>query len=141
MKHPIIGFTTLLTATLIMTSVVYADEQADKQASADFRAWQQAEKQAITEAERAEKQAITEAERAINAAVEPKDVNQVFADYARQQPSQANRQNLTAAEQQSLQEMKARNHERMLRNVERQQNMFNCMNGLGSNCGYGPITP
>lgn len=57
MKQPIIGFTTLLTATLTMTSVVYADEQADKQA-------------------------IMKAYGAYDAAVERKDVNQVYADHA-----------------------------------------------------------
>lgn len=57
MKQPIIGFTTLLTATLAMTSVVCADEQADKQA-------------------------IMKVYRASNEAVQRKDVNQVYADYA-----------------------------------------------------------
>jgi ketosteroid isomerase-like protein len=57
MKQPIIAFTTLLTATLTMTGVVSADEQADKQA-------------------------IMKAYGAYDAAVERKDVNQVYADHA-----------------------------------------------------------
>lgn len=57
MRQPAIAFTTLLATTLMMTNVVYADEQADKQA-------------------------IMEAYRAINAAIERKDVNQLFADHA-----------------------------------------------------------
>lgn len=57
MRQPAIAFTTLLATTLAMTNVVYADEQADKQA-------------------------IMEAYRALNAAIERKDVNQLFADHA-----------------------------------------------------------
>lgn len=57
MRQPAIAFTALLATTLAMTNVVYADEQADKQA-------------------------IMEAYRAYDAAIERKDVNQVFADYA-----------------------------------------------------------
>ncbi|NMG21039.1 nuclear transport factor 2 family protein [Brasilonema bromeliae] len=57
MRLPAITFTTLLATTFAMTSVVYADEQADKQA-------------------------IMKAYAAYNAAIERKDVNQIFADYA-----------------------------------------------------------
>ncbi|MHC0062795.1 nuclear transport factor 2 family protein [Nostoc sp. UIC 10890] len=57
MKYPIVAFTTLLTVTLATSSVVYADEQGDKQA-------------------------IIEAYRALKTAVERKDVNQVYAYYA-----------------------------------------------------------
>lgn len=57
MRQPAIAFTTLLATTLAMTNVVYADEQADKQA-------------------------IMKASRAFDAAIERKDVNQAFADRA-----------------------------------------------------------
>ncbi len=218
MKQPIIGFTTLLTATLAMTSVVYASEQADKQA-------------------------IMKAYGAMNAAVGRKDVNQMYADYAPeftlieqngklinleqsrqmsqqflqntrqinvhdeikqiqingqtatvmgtgytsaigsnpknpqvlvpfssvsqyqdiwkrtpsgwklisthvlqsniggQQASQVNRNNLSPAQRQSLEEMEIRRLERSMEGMRDLQNMRNCMNGLGYNCGRSIFDP
>jgi ketosteroid isomerase-like protein len=219
MRQPAIAFTTLLTATLAMTSVVYADEKADKQG-------------------------IMEAYRAYDAAIERKDVNQVYADYAPeytligqdgklrnleqsrqdtqqyfrtvrqinvhneikqiqingqtatvigtgytsaiisnpknpqvsvpfsrvsqyqdiwkrtpggwklisthvlqqnaaggQQPSQVNRQNLTPAQRQSLDQMEIRRFEQMQESMREMQNMRNCMSGLGYNCGRSIFDP
>jgi ketosteroid isomerase-like protein len=219
MKQPIVAFSTLLTATLAMTNVVYADEQADKQA-------------------------IIKAYRTMNAAIERKDINQVYADCAPeytsieqngkltnleqsrqmtqqnfktirqinvhdeiqqiqingqtatvigigytsaiisnpknpqvpipfssvsqyqdiwkrtpggwkvisthvlqrnvargQQPSQVNRENLTPEQRQLLHQQEMMIQNQMLRNMEMQTNMFNCMNGVGYNCGNSIITP
>ncbi|NMG06589.1 nuclear transport factor 2 family protein [Brasilonema sp. UFV-L1] len=56
MKQPVLAIT-LLAATVFITNVAYADEQTDKQA-------------------------IIEAYRKYDAAIERKDINQTFADYA-----------------------------------------------------------
>jgi len=219
MKQPIVAFSALLTATLAMTNVVYADEQADKQA-------------------------IIKAYRTMNAAVERKDINQAYANHAPeytligqngklmnleqsrqmtqqnfktirqinvhheiqqiqingqtatvigigytsaiisnpknpqvsvpyssvsqyqdiwkrtpggwkaisthvlqenvargQQPSQVTRQNLTPQQQQLLDQQQMMLWNQRLTNMQMQTNMFNCMNGVGYNCGNSIITP
>ncbi|RCJ21753.1 hypothetical protein A6S26_23585 [Nostoc sp. ATCC 43529] len=219
MKQTIVAFSTLLTATLAMTNVVYADEQADKQS-------------------------IIKAYRTMNAAVERKDINQAYANHAPeytlirqngklinleqlrqmaqqnfktirqinvhheiqqiqingqtatvisiaytsaiisnpknpqvpipfssvsqyqdiwkrtpggwkaistnvlqenvargQQSSQVNRQNFTPEQRQLLDQQQMMLWNQRLRDMEMQRNMFNCMNGLGYNCGNSIITP
>lgn len=114
MRQHAIGFTAVLATILAMTNVVYADEQADKQA-------------------------IMQADRAYDAAVERKDVNQIYPDYTPvytvleenviwgKQPSQVNRKKLTPTQEQ----IEIMRYQQMIRT----NNNATCML-TGFSCGF-----